>query len=512
MAQRMTLGQLLESSGDRKLQLVSGDPSALDRPVRGVHSTEMDHPTLWVEGGWVVLTSGLALKRQPDKRRRLVAELDEAGVTALGFGVGSAFSVVPKALVEEARRRGFPVFVIPWDVSFRDMIRDVYEAQLSSDVRGYLRLVSMQHHLLDALADEAPQDTVIERLSSLVDATVAVLGPGGRVIRATGELPAAAFWEELSSRRPMVAEFDADGWHGVGVPLPGTGASSMRWLVVGTRRREFASPLTKRVAQITAPLLSAMRRIDNAASQQEREIKGSLLEALLGASRDADNRTLRARAGAFGIRLDGASRVIVVAPAGEESADGQPLIEILEDTFESLGMAALLLSREDSAVALAEPASRNDWPALWHALANAVEAYRIGAGRPVDSVAAVPESHRDAVLAAKQVRTETPVLTYEDLDPDALLVAEVAPDRWRAKMQSFMEPLREHPQLRETLVAYFDHDLDVVATATTLHLHSNSLRYRLRRVEELLGRSLREPSTIATLQFARLALGDDLIA
>jgi purine catabolism regulator len=65
--------------------------------------------------------------------------------------------------------------------------------------------------------------------------------------------------------------------------------------------------------------------------------------------------------------------------------------------------------------------------------------------------------------------------------------------------------LREHPPLHEALVAYFDHDLDVGATAAELHLHPNSLRYRLTRVEQLLGCSLKRPATIAELHIALLA-------
>jgi purine catabolism regulator len=59
--------------------------------------------------------------------------------------------------------------------------------------------------------------------------------------------------------------------------------------------------------------------------------------------------------------------------------------------------------------------------------------------------------------------------------------------------------------LWEAVVAYFDNDLDVVRTAAALHLHPNSLRYRLARVEKLLGRSLKQPSTIAGVYIALLA-------
>jgi len=41
-----------------------------------------------------------------------------------------------------------------------------------------------------------------------------------------------------------------------------------------------------------------------------------------------------------------------------------------------------------------------------------------------------------------------------------------------------------------------------MACAHTLHLHPNSLRYRLAKIEKALGRSLRSPQTIADLYLA----------
>ena len=41
--------------------------------------------------------------------------------------------------------------------------------------------------------------------------------------------------------------------------------------------------------------------------------------------------------------------------------------------------------------------------------------------------------------------------------------------------------------------------------AQAMHLHHNSLRYRLSRAEQLLGRSLKDPATIASVYFALTA-------
>ena len=49
--------------------------------------------------------------------------------------------------------------------------------------------------------------------------------------------------------------------------------------------------------------------------------------------------------------------------------------------------------------------------------------------------------------------------------------------------------------LTRSLRAYLDHFGDVRAAATALHVHPNTLRYRIRRIQELTGMDLDDPAT-----------------
>lgn len=60
--------------------------------------------------------------------------------------------------------------------------------------------------------------------------------------------------------------------------------------------------------------------------------------------------------------------------------------------------------------------------------------------------------------------------------------------------------------LLETLNAYFDNDGSAERAAVSLYCHPNTVRYRLRRVHELTGRSLSSPHDIAELTTAAYAL------
>ena len=49
------------------------------------------------------------------------------------------------------------------------------------------------------------------------------------------------------------------------------------------------------------------------------------------------------------------------------------------------------------------------------------------------------------------------------------------------------------PMLAETLRAYLDGFGDIAAAARSLHVHPNTVRYRVRRIEKLLSTSLSDP-------------------
>jgi PucR family transcriptional regulator, purine catabolism regulatory protein len=69
-----------------------------------------------------MLTTGVRLRGRATRQRELVAELDRAGIAALGFGVELIFKKTPESLVEEAQQRSFPVFEVPLPTPFRDII------------------------------------------------------------------------------------------------------------------------------------------------------------------------------------------------------------------------------------------------------------------------------------------------------------------------------------------------------------------------------------------------------
>ena len=203
-------------------------------------------------------------------------------------------------------------------------------------------------------------------------------------------------------------------------------------------------------------------------------------------------RSLAARAASFGLDCVEPARVVLVAG---DAADA------LERAAAAAGVPHLVTTRGDRTVALLQG------PGV-HALLVDVPG-DVGIGRSFEAMGDVPLSHRDAELALERVAYEPGrrLLDYENFDVCTLVLSEVPPDHIRAKVDALIAPLRANPPLYDALVEYFARDMDVAATAEAMHVHPNTLRYRLGRVEKLLGRSLRQPATIAELTLALHAPG-----
>ena len=100
------------------LTLLAG-PDGRDRPVRWVAVSEQEDPTPFLEGGELLLTTGMRLPAdEPGLLVDYVDRLVDAGVAALGFGVGLTHASCPVALVQAAQAGGLPLLEVPGRTAF----------------------------------------------------------------------------------------------------------------------------------------------------------------------------------------------------------------------------------------------------------------------------------------------------------------------------------------------------------------------------------------------------------
>jgi sugar diacid utilization regulator len=123
---------------------------------------------------------------------------------------------------------------------------------------------------------------------------------------------------------------------------------------------------------------------------------------------------------------------------------------------------------------------------------------RVAFGAPAHGVAGFRSSHADALQAARIVSlapgTAAPVTGY----PRVELVSLLATDLPRARAFVFRQlgplasPDEPAERLRETVIAFLAAGGSATRVAQELYVHQNTVAYRVKRAEELLGRRVTE--------------------
>ncbi|MGH3749968.1 MAG: PucR family transcriptional regulator, partial [Micromonosporaceae bacterium] len=340
----------------------------------------------------------------------------------------------------------------------------------------------------------------------------------GGIDVSTGALPASAVREEIGDTTAPLFELQVSGWHGIAAEVRLANGSQPRWLVVVSRRDNFPDRAAKAAAYVAAPLISALSRLDVLGRQQDRAIRSAVLDDALDLQPGDDTHLVESRAAALGVDFSRDSQVLVAsrvqgaAPAGGKDRAGAKDTAVmwadrLQRGLEELAIPHLMLSREDGSVWLVQADSSRIRSVLEGLLAKQPTMV-VGLGRRIGHIAEAPASFHDASLAAQHLARSADqgrLLSYDEFDLGTLLLADVGTDRMSPWARDVLRPLESKPILLEALEAYFKNNFDIMATAKSMHVHHNTLRYRISRIEEALGQSLRNPATIASLHLALVA-------
>jgi PucR family transcriptional regulator, purine catabolism regulatory protein len=143
------------------LTLATGEDNARSS-VRWVHSTELLDPTPWLRGGELLLTTGLQLSGAK-LQREFVERLAEREIAGLGFGTGFVHKKMPAAVLGTARKLGFPLFEVPYELPFIAVTERVF-AQLLNERYELLQRNMAGDVLAEALTGRLYPDELQSRL------------------------------------------------------------------------------------------------------------------------------------------------------------------------------------------------------------------------------------------------------------------------------------------------------------------------------------------------------------
>lgn len=518
-----TLASLVHHSA-LKLTVRAGE-DRLDVPVRWAHVSELADPVPYMEGGELLLITALKLDAEdPQAMRRYVKRLVGAGVVGLGFAVGVNYDEIPEALVDAARQEGLPLLEVPRRTPFLAISKAVSAAIAADQYRAVTAGFAAQRELTRQALNAGPEG-LLAALAAQVDGWAALYDASGAVVATAPEWAgrrAARLTPEVERLRERPAPASSvvggpDNEDRVELHSLGTGRRPRAALAVGTAA---ALGTAERYAVHSAiALLTLTTERSRSLHAAEQRVGAAVLRMLLAGQPDH----ARAVAGdLYGRLLDAPFRMIV-ADAGGELLAG--LTEAVESAAARSGEAVLVVPEgEGRLVVLAADGGAavtacGEYAAAREAARTAAEQAAdddelvVGLSAPAGPTGAAA-AYKQAEQALSVARRRGRVLVEHEQLASGSVLPLLADDAVKAFADGLLRALREHDatgrgDLVASLRAWLSRHGQWDAAAADLGVHRHTLRYRMRRVEEILGRSLDDPDVRMELWLALKATSAD---
>ena len=491
----MTVNDIVAIPG-MPLRLLAGEGHA-DRPIRWVHVSELEDPTPWLKGGELILTTGLGVGSTPAKQRAYVKRLADAGLTGLGFGLGFTHEKTPRSLITAAGNADFPLFEVPYPVPFIAITEAIFTRIVAGQYDTLQRAVDAEHVLTRAVMEGSGPDGIARSLADVTRGWALLLDLHGLPIASTGRaasMRAERIWEEVRASRPDRTSFSislVDRGHHIWVQPVGAQGRVEAFLAVG--KPDQPSQFDRIVAGHALSLFAIELAKSRAVADAQRRLQGDFFDELASGNLS----TTQAARGLARFGFDKDAQVLVLTvEAPDADIDPGSLADAITDDRSREG-GGFLASAHDDVVHLLLPA---DPPPDLAAVSTSIGqrlgvGLRAGAGSAVDATD-VERSLREARYALQVCRLEGWQLAgFADLGTYRLLLSMTDPDALRAFADSMLAPLdaydRDHGgELLASLQAFLHHNARWEVAAAELFVHRHTLRYRMRKVEELTGRDL----------------------
>jgi sugar diacid utilization regulator len=226
-------------------------------------------------------------------------------------------------------------------------------------------------------------------------------------------------------------------------------------------------------------------------------LRGDLVTDLLTGT---DSESALSRAAALGHDLRGPHQVLVVRWRGAHQGD---VVRAVEQAARMCDVDACVARRSGCVVVVAaRPApwgERHRWSELHHSVVDVLRSTSgcIGIGGVREDPSELPRSYSEALhaLAIQERSQGRGWMTFEELGVLRLVFANDDTHGVEQFVRDWIGDLidydrAKHTQLVATLSQYYDSACNYDATATALHIHRSTLRYRLKRIRELTGHDL----------------------
>ena len=368
--------------------------------------------------------------------------------------------------------------------------------------------LDLTNALLAAVSSTDPVHALTARMATLCHGTAVIYDFEGTVVASTGEAPTQLIWNEVSGTHRRELSLEIGRWH------VRTRRVSLRAgvhvIAIASRGTDTLAEIGEQLLDTSERLLGAVHGIQYGATQRDRRDNEQLIAALHDGVVPAREHRFWSRLAQFRFPAYAPVRAVELAPTDGSSASEAQIANLIgRARSEDLPLLIMLRRADmDSPATVAAILPESPQSDAW--IADVSRHFLTGVSAPFAALSRVSEGVREAETALSIARqwasaAATPeaigAVLIDRIDLATWLLSHVDARQLRARIERTLEPISS-PQLRDTLVTYLAAEQNIAHTADALFVHPNTVRYRLARVEEAIGKPITSAFASANLILA----------
>jgi purine catabolism regulator len=533
---------ILELPAFSDVSVVAG-VSGLDRRVERANVMEVPDIVAWVKPRELLMTTGYPLRDAPEGLAGLVRSLDAAGVSALAVKLRRYLDDLPRDMLQAADDAGFPLILLPDDVSFDDLLTEVVGNVVHAHDGLAERNEAIGRALVSVVLHGGGLDELVDALEAEIGGSAFVTTPDGRVLSCAP----ADDCEALSADPDLFAESGrfrserfAPGAHRVGdlavsvVALLAGPADHGRLVVVRRDPDRIANDVAilERAGAVAALAITKSLAVRAVEAKYRGDFVRDVLLRRAGPPEDVVTHFAS-------LGWDIARPVVVIVASIDpvdsvDSVDPVDPVDARTAQERFVGAWANVVSRHDRTAPIvgfaqevvviveAEPAASSSSGQVPRdvvdSLVRAVSgdsgggrrSFATGVSRVIDDPSAIADGYeqaRRAVHVGRQLQGASSVAHFDDLGAFRLLSLIDDAQELTNFVKEVLGELAdeedtEAADMRSTLRVLLDTNFNVAETSRRLHFHYNTLRYRISKLEKIVGPFATDPDLQLDLALA----------
>lgn len=536
---KISVEKVICSGALGKCEVVSGK-SYLDNPIEYIEVLESPSGYKWLQPNVIVLSTIYPLRNNQKEQSLLIKRLSEVGTAAIAIKPERFIPEIPNFMLEDSERYGIPVIKLPFEVSFGKAISMVSNLLLDNNTEILLQTLENGQAFLELLQAGANIDSIIKKLSDIAGCSILLEDKDFQlVMNAFSEQDtdiASILTENKKVKKSML--LDKAAIYSKQAVFYNPNKSRYSYLVAPLKYNSdllgYITLIDEKAKKTILPraiqksmLISAANTValgmamDRMQKEQRKEKMHSILNLLLNGGQGGEQ---LASVWLDELSVEKDSRYVVIRLSAEREQSEQKNVQInanhilagiIERTFEK----EYILPKEYEFILIHklinETVFRQEVEQRCKEVEKEIAPFdpeiRILAeiGGACDNVLRVADSYQQA-LAVHQLRGKgrflNQVLFYDDVNIYSFFLQYKNKKRLQEYVDKYLKSILTVEDMKfgvlDTLEVYLSCGRSMEETARKMGLHVNTMKYRIKKIKDLLPGTLDDPEYAFNLQLA----------